>query len=117
MDIDLSIEEKQARFLKCISEPTRLQIVKLLANGEKCVSDIVSATGRNQPLVSHHLKELKACGIVIPDERAQKTFYRLRDPRIAELVLSSEALLRDVPLCQDGCGCAPDGSGCCSSGK
>ena len=105
MNTDLSIEEKQARFLKCISEPTRLQIVKLLARGEKCVNDIVSAIGRDQPLVSHHLKALKDCGIVISEQRAQKNFYRLSDPRIASLVLASEALLRDVLLCQESSGC------------
>jgi DNA-binding transcriptional ArsR family regulator len=110
MSISLSIAEKQERFLKCISEPTRLQIVKLLANGEKCVNDIVDALGREQPLISHHLKALKICGIVLPEDRAQKTFYHLRDLRIAELVLSSEILLKEVPLCQAG-------SGCCSEKK
>jgi ArsR family transcriptional regulator, cadmium/lead-responsive transcriptional repressor len=96
-----SIEEKQARFLKCISEPTRLCIIKLLSNGEKCVNDIVGATGISQPLVSHHLKALKNCGIVISQPRAQKIFYRLADMRIAGLVLESETLLKDVPFCQD----------------
>jgi DNA-binding transcriptional ArsR family regulator len=108
MKVITSIEEKQARFLRCISEPTRLQIVKLLANGEKCVNDIAEALNRDQPLISHHLKALKTCGIVVPDDRAQKTFYRLRDSRIAALVLSSETLLKDVPLCQAGSDCCSD---------
>ena len=105
MIIDLSLEEKQAGFLKCIGEPTRLRIIKLLSGGEKCVGDVVSATGRDQPLVSHHLKALKDCGVVISEQRAQKIFYRLSDPRIARLVLASETLLKDVPLCQEGSGC------------
>jgi len=100
MKINISIEEQQAKFLRCIGEPTRLQIVKLLTSGEKCVSEIVETLGREQSLVSHHLRELRACGIVISDQRAQKIYYRLCDPRIAELVLTSEALLRDLPLCQ-----------------
>lgn len=103
MVVDLSIEEKQARFLRCISEPTRLRIIKLLSGGEKCVGDIVGATGRDQPLVSHHLKALKDCGIVASEQRAQKIFYRLADVRIAGLVLASEVLLKDVPLCQEHC--------------
>lgn len=105
MSVESSIEEKQARFLKCISEPTRLRIIKLLSDGEMCVNDIVSATGRDQPLVSHHLKALRGCSIVISEQRAQKIFYRLADPRIAALVLSSETLLKDVPLCREGSGC------------
>ena len=105
MMINLTIEEQQAKFLKCISEPTRLRIIKLLADGEMCVNDIASATGRDQPLVSHHLKALKDCSIVIADQRAQKIFYRLSDPRIAALVLSAENLLKEVPLCREGSGC------------
>jgi len=100
MKINISIEEQQAKFLRCIGEPTRLQIIKLLVSGEKCVSEIVETLGREQSLVSHHLRALRACGIVISDQRAQKIYYRLCDPRIAELVLTSEALLRDLPLCQ-----------------
>ena len=109
MKTDISIEEQQAKFLKCIGEPTRLQIVKLLAAEEKCVNEIVDALGKEQSLVSHHLKALRACGIVVSDQRAQKIYYRLCDARIAGLVVTSEALLRDLSLCQ---GVTSD---CCSS--
>jgi DNA-binding transcriptional ArsR family regulator len=100
MKINISIEEQQAKLLTCIGEPTRLQIIKLLAGGEKFVNEIVKELGKEQSLVSHHLKSLKACGIIVSSQRAQKIYYRLCDPRIAELVLTSEALLRDLPLCQ-----------------
>ena len=93
------MEHRQAKLLKCIGEPTRLLIIKLLANGEKCVNDIVVAIGKEQPLVSHHLKSLKACGIVISDHRAQKIFYQLCDPRIAEIIATSEDLMKELPLC------------------
>jgi ArsR family transcriptional regulator len=93
------MENRQAGLLKCIGEPTRLLIIKLLANGEKCVNDIVSAIDKDQPLVSHHLKKLKSCGIVISDHRAQKIYYRLSDPRIAEIAATSEDLLKNMPLC------------------
>ena len=97
----MALEEHQAKFLKCIGEPMRLKIIKLLSCGEKCVNEIVEALGRGQPLVSHHLKALKSCGIVVSEQRAQKIYYRLSDVRIAELVLTSETLLKDLPLCQD----------------
>ncbi len=91
--------EHQSSLFQCIGEPNRLQIIKFLANGEKCVNDIVEALGKEQSLVSHHLKSLKHCSIVVSEQRAQKIFYKLSDPRIAELVLLSEALLKDLPLC------------------
>lgn len=35
MKAHMSIEDEQARFLRCIGEPTRLQILKLLADSEQ----------------------------------------------------------------------------------
>jgi DNA-binding transcriptional ArsR family regulator len=95
-------EENQARFLKCIGEPTRLQILKFLANGEKCVGDIIQNVQREQSLVSHHLKALKECNIVVARHEAQKIYYSLADPMVAEIVTSSASLLSRLKLCEDG---------------
>jgi len=96
----MTIEDNQARLLKCIGEPTRLRILKLLAGGEKCVGEIVEALDKEQSLVSHHLRALKDCNIVVVRQEAQKIFYKLADPRLAELVLKSEELMKELPLCQ-----------------
>jgi len=111
----MTIEEQQARFLKCIGEPTRLQILKLLAGGEKCVSEIVEVLNKEQSLISHHLRALKECYIVATRQQAQKTYYRLTDPRLAELVLKSESLMKELPLCQtrEECYEEQENQGCC----
>ena len=96
----MSLEDDQARFFKCIGEPTRLRILKHLISGEKCVTDIVSATGKEQSLVSHHLKSLKDCKIVLKTQKAQKIYYSLVDTRLAEIVLQTEFMIRERPLCQ-----------------
>jgi DNA-binding transcriptional ArsR family regulator len=92
-------ENEQARFLRCIGEPTRLRILKLLANGSKCVGNIVEATNKEQSLVSHHLRALKECNIVIAKQEAQKIYYKLADPRLAELVFMIESIVTELPLC------------------
>ena len=91
-------ENEQARFLKCIGEPTRLRILKLLTNGSKCVGNIVEATNKEQSLVSHHLRALKACNIVVSRQEAQKIYYKLADPRLAELVFMIERVVTELPL-------------------
>ena len=68
-------QEDQARFLRCIGEPTRLQMLKLLAAGERCVGELASLIGKEQSLVSHHLKALKDCNIVKERQEAQKVYY------------------------------------------
>ena len=97
--IHISIEEEQSRFLKCIGDPTRLQILKFLATGEKCVCEIIDAIGKEQSLISHHLKALKECNIVFSTPKAKRIYYRLADPKVASLILKSETLVRELPLC------------------
>ncbi len=96
----MTIEDDQVKFLRCIGEPTRLRILRLLTSGEKCVGDIVETLGKEQSLISHHLRALKECSIVMTRQEAQKIYYQLADPRLAELVLKSESLAKELPLCQ-----------------
>ena len=96
----MTIEEDQARFLKCVGEPTRLQILKLLAKGERCVGELASVLNKEQSLVSHHLRSLKACNIVKDEQKAQKVYYKLTDVRLAKLIIYSEALMKELSLCK-----------------
>jgi DNA-binding transcriptional ArsR family regulator len=96
----MTIEEDQARFLRCIGEPTRLQILKLLTEGEQCVGGLASVLNKEQSLISHHLRALKECNIVEDKQEAQKVYYRLTDVRLARLIIDSEALMKELTLCK-----------------
>ena len=96
----MAIADEQARLLQCIGEPTRLQILKLLVDGEKYVGEITDNVKRDQPLISYHLRHLRECNIVVVRQEAQRAYYRLSDSRLAELVNVSEAVVRNVAVCQ-----------------
>jgi DNA-binding transcriptional ArsR family regulator len=96
----MAIVDEQARFLRCIAEPTRLQILRLLAGGEKYVNEITDALKKEQSLISYHLGHLRECNIVVTRQEAQKVYYRLSDVRLAELVNISEALVEDIAVCR-----------------
>ena len=96
----MTIEEEQARFLRCIGEPTRLQILKLLVKDEKCVGELANDMNREQSLISHHLRALKECNIVKDRQEAQKIYYKITDNRLAKLILESEALMKELSLCK-----------------
>ena len=102
----MAIESHQARFLRCIGEPTRLRIIKLLSQREKCVGDICQAIGKDQPLVSHHLRALRECGIVTVRQESQKVYYQLADQGLASLVMMSGDIVTRLAPCQ------PEGT-CC----
>ena len=94
------LAEDQARFLRCIGEPTRLQILKLLTRGERCVGELAGVLNREQSLISHHLKALRECNIVKERQEAQKVYYKLTDARLARLITDCEALMKELSLCK-----------------
>lgn len=90
----------QARLLTCIAEPTRIQILLLLTKDqEKCVGEMADTLGKEQSLISHHLARLRSCNIVSATQKAQKVYYAITDPRISELVLIVQSLVKERPLC------------------
>lgn len=66
-----------ARFFRVLGDPTRLHIVELLEDGERSVSQLVSALGQPQPRISTHLACLRHCGFVTTERRGKEIFYRL----------------------------------------
>ena len=62
---------------KALGSPARLTLVRTLADGERCVCDLVEAVGLGWSTTSRHLDILRDAGIVTSDKRGQKIFYRL----------------------------------------
>jgi len=100
METHIAVEQGHARFLRCIGEPTRLQILKLLIDNERCVGELAAALNKDQSLISFHLRALKECNIVKDRQEAQKVYYKLTDNRLATLIIESEALMKELSLCK-----------------
>ncbi len=50
--------------LKALADERRLEILKLLSGGERCLCEISGALGVSDALASHHVKRLAAAGFV-----------------------------------------------------
>ena len=73
--------------LKCICDETRFEILELLQkDNELCVNDFVEKLKKDQPLVSHHLKTLKKCGIVKSRDEGKKAMYTISNPQLSALI-------------------------------
>jgi ArsR family transcriptional regulator, arsenate/arsenite/antimonite-responsive transcriptional repressor len=83
-------EENQNRFkstvFHALSDTIRLEILSYLANGEKCVCEIVPHLNLIQPLVSRHLKILRDAGIVRCRKDGTKRMYSIVEPRIFDVI-------------------------------
>jgi DNA-binding transcriptional ArsR family regulator len=66
---------------KGLSDENRLRILLCVSAQKKSVSSIVEELGLSQPLVSHHLKELKRCQLVTVERSGPFIYYGLSDPR------------------------------------
>lgn len=92
-----------ANLLKCMCDDTRFEILELLQkNKELCVNDFVEKLEKGQPLVSHHLKTLKKCGIVKSRDEGKKAMYAISNKQLSELISSITNASKKIPvLCSD----------------
>lgn len=67
--------EQYSEILKAISHPVRLQILQVLLNGSKCVTDIVSSLDLPQAIVSHHLGVLRNGGVLNRRKEGTRIWY------------------------------------------
>ncbi|MBI4842198.1 MAG: helix-turn-helix transcriptional regulator [candidate division NC10 bacterium] len=88
--------EIQAEFLQAMGQTTRLKILEILAEGERCVCDIQVAVGEQQSNVSKHLAILRRSGILTARREGGRVIYRIRNGRIPEFLLRlSDLVSRD----------------------
>jgi DNA-binding transcriptional ArsR family regulator len=67
-----------------LADPTRREIVALLAAGERSAGDIAGRFNMAGPSVSRHLRVLRESGVVSFTQNAQARIYRLEGPALAE---------------------------------
>lgn len=70
--------------MKQLGDPSRLRIFWLLCHTEECVANIAAAVNMSSPAVSHHLRLLKAAGLIISHREGKEMFYRASDTKLAE---------------------------------
>lgn len=61
-----------------IAQPTRREILRLLAGGELTVGDVASRFPVSQPAISQHLKVLREAGLVSERREGTRRLYRVR---------------------------------------
>jgi rhodanese-related sulfurtransferase/DNA-binding transcriptional ArsR family regulator len=92
--IKTALNEQFARIGKCLAAPRRLELLDLLAQGERSVEDLADETQMSIGLASAHLQSLRRAGLVETRRDRQRIFYRLGGDDVYRLL----ALLRTVAL-------------------
>ena len=84
-----------AKFFRGVGDPTRLRLLEFVMHGEKTVTECVEHVGLAQSRVSTHLGCLADCGFVQVRREGRYAYYRVVDPRVAELVMLARSLSAD----------------------
>lgn len=74
-----------ARLGKALSSPSRLEVLELLAQGERTVDSLAQETALSVANVSQHLKALRSACLVESRKQGLFVWYRLADPIVFEL--------------------------------
>ncbi len=75
----------RARLFHALADPTRLQILNLLRDGERCVCDLTDAVGAAQSRLSFHLRILRESGVVLDRREGRWVYYRIRAGALDDL--------------------------------
>jgi len=78
---------------EALADPTRREIVTMLASGERSAGDIAERFPIAGPSVSRHLKVLRESGLITYRREATSRFYRLEPQRLDEARQWMDAVL------------------------
>ena len=77
--------QQVAAYFQTLSEPTRLQILNFLRDGERNVGELAQLCGYTSANVSRHLAMLTKQGLVLREGRGTSVYYKIADPSVYAL--------------------------------
>ena len=90
-----------SRYLKILSDPTRLKLFSILLQGVHCNCELSSLTGLSNNLISHHMHVLVDAGLVIatrkPDD-ARWILYAINRELLDRFQNGLSAFLKPGPI-------------------
>jgi len=92
--MESKVLELKAEILKALAQPTRLKILELLRNGEKCICEIVPAINGEQSNISRHISLMQKSHLVTTRKDGVRVMVKVKDPKIFDILDSIGLLLK-----------------------
>ncbi len=80
------------RIARAIDSPRRLELVDLLAQGERSVEDLATETTLSVANTSRHLQVLRGARLVESRKEGLRVYYRLAEPEVFEVLRAVRGL-------------------------
>ena len=91
-------EKGMESIFQALGDANRLNIIKLIGQGQRSVSEIVQNTRLSQPLVSHHLRILRENRLLEAKREGPFIYYRQKDIRLLAAIETLAKILRENKL-------------------
>jgi ArsR family transcriptional regulator len=100
--LDRQTAEDYATWFRCLADPTRIQILHLLAanDGPMTVGQIVQQVGVGQSTVSHHLKVLAHVRFVLVEQAGTSSRYQVNPNCLTAFPTAADAVMGRTPAQQ-----------------
>lgn len=94
--MDIKTEEL-IKIGKSLSDPNRVEIIKLLSNGEICACNLLKYFDIKQPTLSHHMKQLNDSKLVKTNKEGTWSHYSLNIETFKQL----EKFFKEMSQCPE----------------
>jgi ArsR family transcriptional regulator len=92
--MDERVIEMKADVLKVLAQPTRLKILELLRDGEKCICEIVPALNGEQSNISRHISLMQKSHLVTTRKDGVRVMVKVKDHKVFEILDNISLLLK-----------------------
>ena len=83
--VSTAVLSELSAFFAVIADPNRLRIIGALDTIELCVCDLAASIGLSESAVSHHLRSMRALGLVKTRRQGRLVFYSLDDDHVTSV--------------------------------
>jgi ArsR family transcriptional regulator len=84
----------KSEVLKALAQPTRLKILELLRDGERCICEIVPAINGEQSNISRHISLMQKSHLITTRKDGVKVMVKVKGPEIFEIIDKVGLLLK-----------------------
>jgi ArsR family transcriptional regulator len=83
---------------RALGDTNRLQIIQILAEGEKCACKLLEKFNITQPTLSHHMRILSECGLVDTNKEGKWSHYTIN----CETLAAFKKFIISLECCKGG---------------
>ena len=87
---DPELADAAGLLLRLLADPTRMQILRLLAQGDRTVTQLAEALGSPRSRLGNHLACGLHCGVWTSRKQGRHVVYSLADPAVLGLLSHAE---------------------------